>query len=232
MHQPSQLEGHVAPVLEQVAPLGAQRAGGVGARCEQRLDHHGDRRHRLVVTGVDQRHPERGALAGHQVTTETGTGQGRQQLRPTSGRGVLAQVGHPAHDGIGARVERVQPHPAAGPQRHRAHAPGIGQVAVLALGVDHPGAAPEDGLAPQEGLDERALAPADLAEDDHVRVGHDARGVELEGIEDEGTAQQVVADHHAALAQARFGNERVGRPQVARRHLVGRHPRLSLSHGR
>ena len=125
---------------------------------------------------------------------------------------------------LGTGIERVEPDGPARSQGHRAHTPGRRQVAVLTLGVDHPGPATEDGLAPQEGLDERALAPTDLAEDHHVGVGHDPLRVELEGIEDEGSAQQVVADDDAPLAQSRFGNERVRRAEVARGDLMGGHP--------
>src|SRR6202044_1563668 len=89
----------------------------------------------------------------------------------------------------------------------------------------------EDGLAPQKRLDERALAPPDLTEDDHVRVGHHSRRVELERVEDERAAEQVVADHDAALPKPRLGDERVGSAEVPGRHLVGRDPRHALSHG-
>ncbi len=128
-------------------------------------------------------------------------------------------------------VERVQPDGTAGTQRHRPDTPGIGQVGVFALGVDDPGPAAEDGLSPQERLDEGALAPPDLSEHDHVRIAHHSRGVELERVEDERATEQVVTDDDAPLAQARLGDEGVRRPEVPRGHLVGRDAWLTLSHG-
>ena len=122
---------------------------------------------------------------------------------------------------LGPGVKRVEPDGTAGPECHRSHPPCVGQVAVLALGVDHPGPATEHGLAPKERLDEGALAPTDLPEDHHVRVGNDALGVELEGVEHEGSAQEVVTDDHASAAQPSLGNEGVGRPQVAGRDSDG-----------
>ena len=126
---------------------------------------------------------------------------------------------------LGSGIERVEPDGAPRPQSHRPHAPRRGQVPVLTLGIHHPGPATEDGLAPQEGLDERALAPADLPEDHHVGVGHHTLGVELEGVEDEGSTEEVVTDHHPSLAQPGLGNEGIGRPQIAGGDLVGGHSR-------
>ena len=115
---------------------------------------------------------------------------------------------------VGPRVERIEPDGTAGTQRHGPDAPRIGEVGVLTLGIDHPGPAAEHRLAPEEGLDERALAPANLAEHHHVGVGHDPGRVELEGIEDERAAEQVVTDDDAALAQAGLGDEGVGGAEV------------------
>ena len=136
-------------------------------------------------------------------------------------RAVLPLPVHHPPTCSGSGVQWVEPDGAAGPQCHRSHAPGGGQVAVLTLGVDHPGPAAEDGLAPEERLDEGALAPADLAEHHHVGIGHHPLGVELEGIEDERPAQQVVTDDDAPLPEPGFGNEGVGRAEVARGDLVG-----------
>ena len=235
MHEPAQLERDVAPVLEQVAPLGPQRACRVGARRQQRLDDLGHGRVVVHRHRVGQGRSERGTLAGRQAPPEAGTGQRGQELRPPPRRGVGPLAGRAAHAHgrrpcLGAAVERVEPDGPARPQRHRAHAPRVGQVAVLPLRVDDPGPPSEHGLTPQEGLDERALAPPDLAEHHHVRVGHDAGRVELEGVEDERAPEQVVADDHAPLAQARLGDERVRRTEVARRHLVRRQLRHALPH--
>jgi hypothetical protein len=101
------------------------------------------------------------------------------------------------------------------------------QIPVLTLGIDHPGPPAEHSLAPQERLDEGALASAYLPEDHHVGIGDHALGVELEGIEDERPAQEVIPDDHAPLAQAGLGDERVGRAQIAGGDLVSRDPRSS-----
>jgi hypothetical protein len=87
-------------------------------------------------------------------------------------------------------------------------------------------------LPPQERLHEGALAAADLTEDDHVRIGDDARRVELERVEDERTAQEVVAYHHAPLAEARLRDERVGGAEVAGRDLMHGDARRSFPHAR
>ena len=220
--QPSQLERHVPAILEQGATLGAQgRRGGCGG-CQQRLHHHagrsGPRPWRLCHRGGAHRGPERGPLAGQQVAAEAGAGQRGQQFQSTARRAV----GAVQLVAVGAGVERVEADGPAGSQRHRAHPPGIGQVAVLAFGVDHPRPATEHGLPPQKGLDEGALAPPDLAEDHHVGVGDHAGGVELERVVDEGPTQQVIADHRTSVTQAGLSDEGVGRPEVARGHLMGR----------
>ena len=74
----------------------------------------------------------------------------------------------------GWRVQRVQPHPHPGrsatgsiPQA-RARAP------YSPFGSTTQAPAAEHRLSPEVGLHERALAPADLAEHDHVGVGEDA----------------------------------------------------------
>ena len=198
-------------------PFGPERPRRLGIRREQGLDHgrHGGH---ASVGYRGQRGTQGGALAWQERSTEAGAGQRRQQLHlPAQGSARTVEC-------FRARVERVEPNRPPGSQRHRPHTPGRRQVAVLPFGIDHPGSPAEHGLPPQEGLDERALAPADLAEDDHVRVGHHALVIELEGVEHEGAAQQVVADDHAALSQPRLGDERVGRPEIPRRHLMGRHP--------
>ncbi len=75
-------------------------------------------------------------------------------------------------------LSRIEP-PGAAP---RVRPPGPGQRPVLPFGVHHPGPAPERGQAPQIGLHERALAPADLPDHDHVGVGEAPAAVELEGV--------------------------------------------------
>jgi hypothetical protein len=219
--QPAQFQRHIAAVLEQGAARGAQGRRRAGRGGQERVDHRGHGRHLGPAGRVGQGRSQRGALAGHEAAPQAGTGQRGQEFELAPRRAPLG-LRHRA-GGAGPGVQRVEADGPAGPQRHRPHAPGVGQVAVLALGVDDPGAPAEHRLAPQEALDEGALAPADLAEHHHVGVGHHPLGVQLEGVEDEGTAQQVVADHRAAMAQAGLGDERVGRAQVAGGDLVHGH---------
>ena len=220
MHQPAQLERDVPAVLEQVASsvrseradsaLGVSNASTtMGTVGTVRSPHASTSATPRAARSRGSRSRPRQALANDDSSSI--------RRRPC----VAASVASPAWPAeatlaVGAGVERVEPNGTAGPQRHRANAPRVGQVAVLALGVDDPGAAPEDGLAPQEGLDEGALAAADLAEHDQVRVRHHARGVELERVEDERAAEKIVADDHAALAESGFGDERVRRAEIPR----------------
>ena len=60
--------------------------------------------------------------------------------------------------------------PAAGDERDRPHADGVAQRAVLALDVEHERPAAEQQHPPQQRLDQRALALAELAEHDRVGV--------------------------------------------------------------
>ena len=228
VHEAAQFQRDVAAVLEQVAPLCAQRAGGIRARGQQGLDHHRHGGGDPGPGGLRQGRAERGTLAGRQAPAQAGAGQRGEELHAPATRRVGAQG--PGVGVVGPRVERVQTDRTAGPEGHGADTPRIGQVTVFPLGVDDPGPAPEDRLAPQEGLDERTLAPADLAEDDHVRIGHDAGRVELEGIEHERAAEQVVADHHAPPAEARLRDERIGGAEVPGGHLMGGDPWHPLPH--
>ena len=225
VHETSQFEGDVAAVLEEVVEPGAQRTRRVGTRCEQSLDHRGHRGHVRPRRGGGQCRAQRRALAGQQAAAETRTGQRCQQLRPSARRTALAV--DDTTRVLGPRVERVEADGATRPQGHRPHAPRRGQVPVLALRVHHPRPAAEDGLAPQEGLDERALPPADLTEDDHVGIGDDPLRVQLEGVEDERTPEEVVPDHHPALAQAGLGDEWVRRAEIARGDLMCGYPRAA-----
>ena len=127
-------------------------------------------------------HAECGTLSWHQSTPEARPGQRREQFGLAAGG---APCGVDLAGELGSGVERVEPDRTAGSQGHRAHAPGRGQVCILAFRVDHPGPTTEDGLAPEECLDEGALAPADLPEDHHVGIRDHALGVQLEGIEHE-----------------------------------------------
>ena len=100
------------------------------------------------------------------------------------------------------------------------HPPGLGQRTVLTLGVDHPGAAAEHGLAPEVGLHEGALAPADLPDDHHVGIGHHALSVEAERVVDERAAEEVAADEHPLVAEPGLGS-----PTGRRRRDGGSWPR-------
>ena len=214
--QSPQLERHLATVGRHLPGLRPNRARRGRARLQQRLDDTGERRRAGLVAagrhGVDGQ-VEGAALTREERAPEAGRGQRGQKLAPRSGH--LLGV-HP--DG---RVEGVQPDPTTGTERDRLAAPGAGQWPVLALGVDHPCPAAEHGLSPQVGLHERALAPADLAEHDHVGVGDRSGPVQLERVVREGATQQVPSHQHAAAAEAGLGGKRVGGPEMASGGLVG-----------
>ena len=171
--------------------------------------------------------PSAARSRGTRSASETGTGEGGEQLHPPTPAGVRPR----GSVDVGTRVERIEADGTTRTQRHGPDTPRVSEVAVLALGVDDPGPAPEHGLTPQEGLDEGALSTADLPEHHHVGIGHHPGRVELERVEDEGAAQQVVADDDATSTEARLRNERVRRAEVPRGHLVGRDTRHSFPHG-
>ena len=122
----------------------------------------------------------------------------------------------------GALGQRVEPHRPAGAQPHRDPAEGLGERAVLALGIEDETAAPEDRLAQQIRLDQRAFAEADLAEDDHVGVAQHPLAVKRERVVDERAARSVDADVDPLAAEPALGDERIGGLQVARGRAVAR----------
>jgi hypothetical protein len=115
--------------------------------------------------------------------------------------------------------ERVQARGSAGlqPQYDAAH--GLDQRAVLALGVDVLKDASEDALAERVRLRQRALAPTQLPDHDHVGVGEQPGRVEHPRVVDERAAVLVAADVDAARAQAGLGHGRVGRLDMRGRCL-------------
>ena len=94
-----------------------------------------------------------------------------------------------------------------GRHRHRVLADGDGDEA--SVSVDGEGAA-------EEGFDGGALAAADVADDDAVRVGEGVVCVELEGVVMEGghAGGDVDAEVGAAGAEGVVGVERVGGAEV------------------
>ncbi len=220
MHQPAQLEGGISPVLHECVAGGAQVRRSTGVRVEEGADHLRKCRRRATGTGLSgggtDGHIDGRALAGSQLAPQTGLGERRGQghATPTVGRGhrIIGDRSLRRRRPIG--VERVEAHRPTWAQGHRHHTPGVGQRPVLALRVDHPGVTTEDGLAPEVGLEERALASTDLADDHHVRVGDDSLPVEGEGVVDEGTAEQVAADEDTVTAQTGLGHQRIGGAQV------------------
>ncbi len=177
MDQTSQLEGHVPAVLHQHRPGGAKVPRRIDARSEECIDHLGeDGRGHLgglrLVGGACHRGIDGGPLAGKEVAAQTGDGQGGGQCRPAPQDPVRQQA--PVIAGLFLGIERVEADGTPGAEGHRRHTPCLGQRAVLPLGVDHPGMAPEDGLAPEVRLDEGALPPSDLPEHHHVGIGDHA----------------------------------------------------------
>ncbi len=167
---------------------------------------------------------------GTELATEAGHGQGRGQGGPVSAGTVLG--GGARTPGLRPGVERVEPHRAAGAKGHRTDAPGLGQGPVLALRVHHPGMAAEHRLAPQVGLHERTLAPADLTEHHGVGIGDHPVPVEDERVVDEGATQYVPADEHAMVAEPGLADQRIGRTQVTGGGDMGGDPRGQTGHER
>ncbi len=128
---------------------------------------------------------------------------------------------------VSSGLSRTAP-PGRSADRH--HPPRLGQRTVLALRVHHPGAAPEHGLAPQVGLDERALAPADLSEHHHVGIGDHPLPVEGERVVDERAPEEVPTDEHALVTEAGLAHQRIGRAQVTGGGHVGRDPGVGQGH--
>ena len=168
----------------------ARAASCVGV--QERVDHHREGRPgRWARRPGDRRSPTAPATARSRALRSVGS-NGRPRLAAASEASSSHRApGHVLVDrrlatSVAARrpdgVERVEPDRAARAQRHGLHPPGAGQRAVLTLGVHHPGPSPEHRQAPQIGLHERALAPADLPDHDHVGIGEEPAPVELEGV--------------------------------------------------
>ncbi len=133
----------------------------------------------------------------------------------TRSRAVSTTGSGPDHGfGTGFGVQRIQADGTARAQRHRGDTPRLGQGPVLPFRIDHPGMAPEDGLAPQVGLDEGALPPTDLAEHHHVGIGHHPLSVERERVVDEGTAEHVPTDEDALVPETGLAHQRIGGTEV------------------
>src|ERR1700722_13337498 len=102
---------------------------------------------------------------------------------------------------LGPGGERVQPYAAARPQRDRADSDGFAEGAVLALDVEDERAPAEHQQAPEQRLDERALALAELAEHDRVRVVERPVRVQRPGVVTERRARGIAPDEHASAAE-------------------------------
>jgi hypothetical protein len=110
---------------------------------------------------------------------------------------------------LGTGGERVEPDCPARLERHGLDADRCAQRAVLALDVEDERTAAEQEHPPQQRLDERALALAELAENDRVRIVERAVAVQDPGVVTEGPAGCVSADEHATAAESAGGHERV-----------------------
>ena len=86
---------------------------------------------------------------------------------------------------------------------------GQGERLVLSLWVQHPALAAENPLAPDEGLDEGGLPPADLAEHHDVGAGQLALGVTLPWVKAEQTARRLAADVATVHPEVVGDDERV-----------------------
>ena len=144
---------------------------------QQRLDD-------VAKGGRDVPPRARGGVVGGQLQSKPLLGGERAaQRRAAHG----AEDPNPLHEtGVQvagqAEVERIEAQPAAlavGPEHHRGDPAGGAQGAVLSLGVEHQCLAPEDQLAVHVGLHERALAEAELPQDQHVGIGEQPGVVQL-----------------------------------------------------
>ena len=125
----------------------------------------------------------------------------------------------------GAGIERVDARGAAGMQLDDVEAERLGERQVLALGIgDRDPAAEHADRAVDEHLRGRALADADLAGEQHVRVRERAGGVGLERVEREAAAarEHVGAEVDAARSEARLGEERVRGAEMRGRRAMSR----------
>ncbi len=229
--QAAQLEGHVPSVLHQLGPGGPQRRGGVRSPGSSRASTTWGRVGAAMPRPPPGRRPPRAAST---AARSRGSRSRPRQATASEAVSAIRRAADPSAPGrpetsavtggiaVSSGLRRTGP---PGRSATGRDTPGLGQRPVLALGVDHPGAASEHGLAPQVGLHEAALAPADLPDHDHVRVGDHTVPVEGERVVDERAAEDVAADQHALVAEAGLGDQRVGGAQVPGGGDVGREAR-------
>ena len=146
---------------------------------------------------------ERGALFGGEAALEP-RGHERTEQRGPSGVADIAG-------------ERVDADPASWLEEDRNHAHRLCERAVLALRIDDDASSARDSCAGEQSLDKCALAPADLARDEHVGVGDEPLGIGIEGIEPEHAAERARPHDDAARRGAA-----VAAPGHDRRHVPSR----------
>ncbi len=126
----------------------------------------------------------------------------------TAFRPLFGQSGRRAH------VERIEPQPEPGAELERAPTTSQGQCLVLSLGVKHPAMAAETPLAPHKALDKGRLAPAYLAQYDHIGARQLPIGVALPRVEAEQAARGLSTDVTPSDAQVLGEHEGVQRAQL------------------
>lgn len=202
-------------------PLGEgddRRAGELcrrRARGEERVHNPAQGRHPAADAGRNE-----GALdADHLLRRHRPGEDGAEQGGDERGSGVedVMGVDTDARD----RVERVQADRTTGAERDRLGADRGAEGGVLALGVEEDGVAAKQQLAVHERLDERRLAAADLADDEHVGAGEVAARIQLPWVVAEGPAVEVATDVGSARAERVLGNTGVHNLEVRRRDPVG-----------
>ena len=122
---------------------------------------------------------------------------------------------------LGPCRKRVEPNAVARRQRDRLHPQRAAERPVFAFDVEHERPAPEQQHAPEQGLDQRALALTELADHDRVWVVEDALVVEHPRVEAEGAAAGVPPDERTAAAESATGRERVDRLCMPRGDAMG-----------
>ena len=215
-----QLKAAVRPSCGELGDGRAEQRGGRRARAEEVVEHTAQRRVEPASSSAARRATSRAARS-----TESSR---RSRPAARSAASSTARAGSSRSPASG--LSRTRPF---GSERDGPGAHGFGEGGVLALRVDDDAAPPRDDRAGEQALHERALAPADLARDEHVGVRDKPLGVRVEGVEAEHAAERARADRRrrpaSPPASPRPGRER---RRVPRREQLGpRADRRAPPHG-
>jgi hypothetical protein len=203
-----QSERGASDVERQLTRGGAQPLGHRGRGREQHRHNVGERR--LAATRADgpERFAKRRSLG---LSDGFADRRGRDRTQQLDLCVLLRASG-----------ERVDPHPAARDKGDRLDAGGPTERTVFALDIEHERTPAEQQHPPQERLDQRALALAQLAQHDRIGIVEGAPLIQGPGIEAEGATVPISADVHPIAAESAARRERVDRLGVTGRQPVRR----------